>query len=122
MPFISFNDTISGVDSVDLGGNRVLYFAWRVTTDGREVRQSGRLDPDQISGVGFIQFGNDVSSAGILSGDAWQEPHWFNWRQGQIIATPQDQGGTFGRIIASRMHYAISPGTEVHLYILGDNV
>lgn len=122
MPFISFDDTISGVDSVDLGGNRVLYFAWLVTVDGREVRQSGRLDPDQISGVGFVQFGNDVSSAGILTGDAWQEPYWLNWRQGQRIAIPQDQGGSFGRIIASRLHYAISPGTEVHFYVLGDNV
>lgn len=122
MPFISFDDVISGVDSVDLGGNRVLYFAWEVTVDGRDVYPSSRLDPNILLGVGFVQFGNDVSSAGILSGDAWQEPMWLNWRQGQRIANPQDQAGSFGRIIAARMHYAISPGTEVHLYVLGDNV
>lgn len=122
MPFITFDSTISGIDSVDLGGNRVLYFAWEVTVDGRDVRQGSQLDPSLLLGVGYVAFGNDVSSAGILSGDAWQEPHWLNWRQGQIIAVPQDQGGSFGRIVAARMHYAISPGTEVHLYILGDNV
>ena len=122
MPFVTFDDTISGVDSVDLGGNRVLYFAWLVTVDGRKVRSPSSDDPTQLAGVGFIQFGNDITSGGILSGDAWQPPYWLNSRQGQIIANPQDQGGGFGRIIASRLHYAISPETEVHLYVLGDNV
>lgn len=122
MPFISFDSTISGVDSVDLGGNRVLYFAWLVTVDGRKVRSPSADDPTQLAGVGFVQFGNDISSAGILSGDAWQPPIWLNSRQGQCIAIPNDLGGTFGSIVAARMHYAISPGTEVHLYVLGDTV
>lgn len=122
MPFISFDSTISGVDSVDLGGNRVLYFAWLVTVDGRKVRSPSADDPTQLAGVGFVQFGNDISSAGILSGDAWQPPIWLNSRQGQWIAIPNDLGGAFGSIIAARMHYAISPGTEVHLYVLGDTV
>lgn len=122
MPFISFDSTISGVDSVDLGGNRVLYFAWLVTVDGRKVRSPSADDPTQLAGVGFVQFGNDISSAGILSGDAWQPPIWLNSRQGQWIAIPNDLGGAFGSIVAARMHYAISHGTEVHLYVLGDTV
>lgn len=122
MPFFVFDSTVSGVDSVDLGGNRVYYVAWLVTVDGRKVRSPSSDDPTQLAGVGFVQLGNDVTSSGILSGDAWQPPMWLNSRQGQIIATPQDLGGSFGRFIASRLHYALSPETEVHLMILGDSV
>lgn len=122
MPFFAFDETLSGVDSVDIGCNRVLYFAWNVVTDGRETRSPSALDSEQLLGVGYVAFGNDITSSGILSGDAWQPPIWLNWRHGQVIATPQELGGTFGQIIASRMHYAFLPGVEVHLYILGDNV
>lgn len=122
MPFIAFDETLSGVDSVDIGANRVYYFAWEVTVDGREVRHASALDSEQLLGVGYVALGNDISSGGILSGDAWQAPYWLNWRHGQFIATPQDLGGTFGRVIAHRLHYAFTPGTEVHLYILGESV
>jgi len=122
MPFIAFNETLSGVDSVDVGANRGLYFAWNVTTEGRECKHPNDLDPEQILGVGFVAFGNDVTSGGILTGDVWGQPHWLNMVHGQFIAPPDELGGNFGMLIASRMHYAISPGTEVHLYILGDNL
>jgi len=122
MPFISYNAALTGEGSDDLSGNRVLYVAWHVDVEGPDVRIPSLIDSEVRAGVGKIAFGNDITSGGILTGDAWQPAIWLNWLQGQVIADPQDLDGTFGRIVANRIHWAFSPGTQVTVYVLGDNV
>lgn len=122
MPFFVYDAAVSGEGVDDLSGNRVYYVAWHVDIEGFRTRIPSDLDPLGRAGVGYVQLGNDITSSGVLSGDAWQDPMWLNSVQGQKIAEPQDLGGSFGRIVASRIHWALSPGTTVHLLLLGDSV
>jgi hypothetical protein len=121
MPSISFDDTVSGADSAVLTTDRILYLAYRVTVDGRRVRTPRDADPDTLNGVGFVTLGNDLTPAGILSGDAWGPELWLNARQGQFIADGHEVSGGFMRWIADRFRWSLSEGTSVHIYILGDN-
>lgn len=122
MPSISFDDTVSGYGSSTLATNVVLYLAYRVTVDGRRVRTPRAADPDTLNGVGFVTLGNDLTAAGVLSGDAWGPEMWFNNRQGQFIANGGLLSGSFFAWIADRFRWSLSEGTSAHIYILGDNV
>lgn len=121
MPSISFDDTVSGQGSSTLSTDRVLYLAYRVTVDGRRVRSPRDADGATLNGVGFVTLGNDVTAAGILSGDAWGPELWLNSRQGQFIADGHEVFSGFLRWIADRFRWSLSEGTEAHIYILGDN-
>jgi len=121
MPFSTFDDTVSGSGAADLGGNRVYYVAWRVTVDGNRVRQPTEDDSDHLNGVGYFSLGNALDGASDFAGDGWGDEHWMNWRQGQWIVPPGEVGTSFSRAIAGRIHWGLSAGTEVHLFVLGDN-
>jgi hypothetical protein len=121
MPSISFDQTVSGHGSATLSTDRIYYVAYRVTVDGPRVRAPRGADAETLNGVGSIQIGNDISAAAILSGDAWGPEMWLNSRQGQFIADGHELSGSFFRWIADRIRWDLSAGTEVHLYVLGDN-
>lgn len=121
MPSISYNDTISGAGSAVLATDRILYIAYLVTVDGRRVRTPRDADGNTLNGVGFLCLGNDLTPAGILSGNGWGPELWMNSRQGQFIADGHEVSGGFIRWIADRFRWSISEGTSVHIYILGDN-
>lgn len=121
MPSISFDDTVSGNGSTVLVTNRILYLAYEVTVDGRRVRTPRDADADTLNGVGFVSLGNDLTPAGIISGDGWGPELWLNARRGQFIADGHEVSGGFMRWIADRLRWSLSEGTSVHIYVLGDN-
>jgi hypothetical protein len=121
MPSISYDDTVSGHGSVSLTTNRILYVAYEVTAQGRRVRTPRDADPDTLNGVGFISLGNDLTPAGIISGVGWAPEMWLNAVRGQFIAEGYDFSTGYGRWFADHLRWSLSEGTEVHIYVLGDN-
>lgn len=120
MPSAIYEDVLTGEGAAILGGTRVFYVAWEVTVSGIRVRNGSESDPDALMGVGYFALGNDLTPLGLISGVGWQEAHWFNWTIGQWIPSPAMVGSDFSNDIAQYIHWAISAGSEVHLYVFGD--
>lgn len=120
MPSVIFEDTLSDSGSSIMGGTRVLFVAWEVTTDGPLVRVPNQWDLDAIVGAGHWSLGNDLTPGGLISGIAFDVPHWIYSRVGQWIVPPGQVGADFSAAVAQYIAWSISPGTEVHLYVFGD--
>lgn len=120
MPSIIFDDTLTDLGDSVLGGTRVYYVAWEITVDGPVVHPPNAWDAYTTIGVGHFELGNDLTPAGSISGIGWSEPHWFNSAVGQWIVSPGQVGTDFTQEIAQYIRWAISPGTEIHLYVFGD--
>jgi hypothetical protein len=121
MPFVTYENTATGVGSAALGGSQVFYVAWEVTVPGARVRQPTEADLDHLNGVGFLALGNDLTAAGLISGIGWGPEMWLNWRIGQFVDTPTAVGGSFTSIFADHIRWSFGVGTEVHFYVLGDS-
>lgn len=120
MPYITYDQTLSGAGSAQMGGTRVYYVAWEVTIIGNQIRQANAWDPYSQLGVGYFQLGNDLTPAGSISGVGYDSPVWLNWLLGQWIVEPAEVASNFTSAIAQYIRWAFTPGTSVHLYVLGD--
>lgn len=120
MPSAIYEDTLAGSGSSILGGTRVIFVAWEVTVQGPNVRVPNTWDPDTIIGAGHWALGNDLTPGGIISGIAFDQPHWFYSLVGQWIAPPGLNGADISYAVAQYIQWTIAPGTEVHLYVFGD--
>lgn len=121
MPFVALDDSYTGSGSVGIGATRVLYLAWEVTAQGPRVRQPLDSDSETLNGVGFIQFGNDLTAAGVISAVGWDEQHWLNTVHGQLVASGGDVSTGYDRWIADHLRWSFSLDTEVHMYLLVDS-
>jgi hypothetical protein len=121
VPSVIFEDSLTDAGTTVMGGTRVFYVAWEVVTDGPRVRPGMEEDTDALLGVGYWSLGNDLTSLGLISGIGLGEAHWMNTRIGQWVVPPGLVGADFSIAIAQYIHWAISPGTEVHLYVFGDS-
>jgi hypothetical protein len=120
MPGTIYDDTLTDSGSAALGGSRVYFVAWEVKDFGPVARHPSFWDTDQYVGIGHWELGNDVTPGGILSGIAYDAPHWINRELGQWIAPPGQVGSDFSSAIAQYISWTLSPGVEVHLYVFGD--
>lgn len=120
MPSVTYEATLSGAGDAVLGGSRVFYVAWEITTVGPTIRYPHSWDPNTLLGAGFWQLGNDLTDLGLISGIGWAEPHWLASMIGQWIAPPGLVGTEFSAALATRIRWTLAPGTEVHLYVFGD--
>ena len=116
MPVV-YENTVSGVGEDILPGGRAAYLGWEVLTQGPRVRNPMESDPDHLNGVGFLSFGNDLSSAGLISGVGWQSEIWLNWLIGQWIVIPTQVGADFGVLFADHVRWSLSVGSSVHFYV-----
>lgn len=121
MPFITFDDTISGQGAAALSGSRVFYVAWEVTTLGPAVHEPNAWDTDALLAVGHWELGNALDSGGLIFGVGYDVPHWMGWHIGQWIAPPGVVGAEFSAAIADHIRWTVSDGTEVHLIVFGDS-
>jgi hypothetical protein len=119
VPSVIFDQTLTDAGFSLTGGSRVLYVAWEVTVLGPAVRSPQAWDATALLGVGHFELGNDLTGAAIISGIGYGEPHWLNTPIGQWIVPPGEVGSDFSAAIAEYIRWSLTPGTEVHLYILG---
>lgn len=120
MPFITFNDTVSDSGAAALGGSRVFYVAWQMTTRGPTVRNPSPWDLDTLLGLGHWELGNSLDSGGLIFGVGYDAPHWMGWEIGQWIAPPGVSGTEYSAAIADHIRWTVEAGSEVHLIVLGD--
>jgi hypothetical protein len=120
MPSVIFEDSLSDSGASIMGGTRVFYVAWEITTRGPTARQPNVWDVDALVGVGHWELGNDLSSGGLISGVGYDAPHWIGWQIGQWIAPPGQVGTDFSAAIAQWIRWTFEPGTTVHLIVFGD--
>jgi hypothetical protein len=120
MPFVAFDDTVSGIGSASLGASQILYVATEVTVDGPQIHHPNEWDLTTLLGVGFWQLGNDITSGGIITGVAWAEPHWIHTDIAQWIAPPGLVGADFSIWLADHIQWTITPGTSVHLVVFAN--
>ena len=120
MPSTTYEATLSGTGDAVLGGSRVFYVAWEITTQGPTIRHPHSWDPNTLLGAGFWQLGNDLTALGLISGIGWGEAHWLYSLIGQWIAPPGIIGTEFSAALATHIRWTIPPGTDVHLYVFGD--
>lgn len=120
MPFAIFDDTLTDTGESVMSGSRVFYVAWEITVSGPPVHTPSSWDPNTLLGAGYWQFGNDLSSLGLISGIGYGEVHWINSELGQWIVPPGSVGTDFSAAIATYIRWTLSPGTSVHLYVFGD--
>jgi hypothetical protein len=120
MPSVIFEDDLVDTGSAILGGSRVLFVAWEITTRGPNVRIPNSWDTDTIIGAGHWSLGNDLTPGGLISGLAFDSPHWLYADAGQWVAPPGQIGSDFSAAIAQYIRWSFAPGTEVHLYVFGD--
>lgn len=120
MPSITFDDTVTGSGSSVLGGTRVLYVAWEITVEGPTIRPPATWDSDSIIGAGHWSLGNDLTPGGLITGVAYDAPHWLYATVGQWVAPPGQIGADFSMAIAQYIQWVFAPGTEVHLIVFGD--
>lgn len=120
MPSVIYADTLADSGESVMGGTRVYYVAWAVATLGPSVRHPQPWDPNGIVGAGYWQLGNDLSPLGVISGEGWDAPHWIYSEIGQWVAPPGQVGSDFSSAIAQYIRWTLTPGTTVHLYVLGD--
>ncbi|HET6346426.1 MAG TPA: hypothetical protein VFH51_15950 [Myxococcota bacterium] len=120
MPFVAFNDLVSGEGSTTLTADRVYYLAWAVTVEGPRVRRPQESDLHTLNGVGFVQLGNDLSPGGIILATGWGPQIWLNTDYGQVVADGGEVSGGFLRWIASEVRWSLGLGTEIRLVVFGD--
>lgn len=120
MPNVIYEDSLTGAGSAIMGGTRVYFVAWEVTTRGPLVRVPNAWDVDQLLGVGHWALGNDLTPGGLISGLGFDSPHWVNSEIGQWVAPPGQVGADFSSAIAQYIEWAFTPGTEVHVYVFGE--
>lgn len=120
MPGVIYEDTLMGAGDAVMGGTRVYYVAWQITTPGPSVGSGPVWDPYTVLRAGYWQLGNDLTPAALISGLGWSDPHWINTEIGQWIAPPGEIGAEFSAALAQYVRWALTPGTSVHLYVLGD--
>lgn len=120
MPSTIYESNLSDTGEAVMGGTRVLYVAWEVTTFGPTIHVPSSWDPDTLLRVGHWEIGNDLTPLGLISGTAFGEQHWINSERGQWIAPPGLVGSAPSYAIAQYIRWAMAPGTEVHLYVFGD--
>ena len=120
MPSPIFEDTLTDTGESVLGGGRVFYVAWEITTFGPTVHTVNDWDTNTLVRVGHWELGNDLTPLGLISGIGYGEQHWMNVAVGQWIAPPGQVGSDFSSAIAAYIRWAIAPGTAVHLYVFGD--
>lgn len=120
MPSVTYEATLTDEGSAALGGSRVFYVAWQITTEGPTIRRPHSWDPNTVIGAGFWQLGNDLTDLGLISAVGWADEHWLYATVGQWIAPPGAVGTDFSAAIAGHIRWTIAPGTAVHLYVFGD--
>jgi hypothetical protein len=120
MPYTVFDSDISGAAAASLSGSRVLYIAWNVLVDGPGVHLGATIDPLALLGVGLVALGDDLTVIGDGAGDHWHAPIWLNIRAGLWTPEPAADPSGFTSMVATRIRWAISPGTSVHLHVFGD--
>jgi hypothetical protein len=121
VPSVIFEDTVSGTGESIMGGTRVYYVAWEVTTEGPTIHRPNSWDVDSVVRVGHWELGNDLAPLGLISGIGYGEQHWMNALSGQRIVIPTLSGADFTALLAQYIRWAIAPGTEVHIYVFGDS-
>lgn len=121
MPSVIYEDTLTGSGDSIMGGTRVFYVAWEITTPGPAIHPISSWDAYTLNRVGYWQLGNDLEPAGLISGIGWDEQHWMNWTIGQWVVSPTLSGADFTAQLAQYIRWSLSPGTEVHLYVFGDS-
>lgn len=121
MPFATFSASVSDSGEASLGGSRVFYVAWEVTTPGPGVIPGPTWDPYTRQKVGFWQLGNDLTSLGIISAIGYDAPHWMNFLVGQWIVSPTADPAGFTTVFADHIRWALTPGTVATLYVFGDS-
>lgn len=120
MPGTIFDSTLTGAGSSVMAGSRVYFVAWAVTVSGPNVRHPNAWDTDELVGVGHYSLGNDLTPGGVLVGIGFGAARWLNSLLGQHVVSPTIDPAGLTADLAQYIRWGISPGTEVHLYVLGD--
>lgn len=117
---VYFNSVVSGEgDANTASPYHVWFVAADVVTIGPGVGQMGRDVAGHISAAGWFSLG-DAFDIGEGSFDRWRDPIWFNFEHTLWTPVPStDNSGNPLAIVAPRIRYWVSPGTEVRLYVYG---
>jgi hypothetical protein len=120
MPGVIYEDSLTDSGDAIMGGTRVYFYAWEVISAGANVRNPNQWEVNTLVGVGHIEFGNDLTPGGLISGIGWGKPQWLHTEVGQVVVSPGQSGTDFTSDIAQYIRWSFSPGTEVHLYVFGE--
>jgi hypothetical protein len=117
---VYFDADISGAGVGDLvGGNSVQFFLVHLTAFGPGVRHPEGLTDDQLLRAGFIAFGRSLSLIGGVTRDYWHPPIWLDWEDTRWVPQPNQNSAGVLQVVATRVRWRLSPGTEGHLYVNG---
>ncbi len=121
MPSVIYEASLTDAGDAVMGGTRVYYVAWEITTHGPAMHHYAQWDPYTETRAGYVQLGNDLTPGGLISGIGYDAPIWFNNDIGQWIVKPTLSGSDFTALLAQYVRWALTPGTEVHLVVFGDS-
>ena len=120
MAFVAYHDTVTDSDVVAFAGaSQVLFVAIRLVTLGDDVRRTEPLRTDHILRAGWVSLGDVFDINGGGNDDYWREPIWADFPNTlwTPIVTNVGAGLDPATVVASRVRYSFSPGTEAEVYI-----
>jgi len=115
-----YDADISGTGMADLtGGTSVQFFLLHLTTIGPKVRELDGLPDDRIIRAGWISFGRTLNLIGATSRDYWHPPIFIDFSDQRWIPSPNQSASQILTLVATRVRWYLSPGTEGHLLVVG---
>jgi len=109
---------IGGDGSDVFTGNQVLYAVVRLTSLGGDVRD-GDVGSGQILRAGWITFGDELAVIGSTA-EYWRELIYLNFTTTLYTPNPSTDAASGAlRLIASRVKWHLSFGTNGHIYVFG---
>lgn len=112
---------ISGSNQYNFSGNMVQYMLVYLDVLGPDVRVTDLNNVDQIGFAGWLSLGSDSEYQGSPTRTYWNERIWINFQafQWHPIPTVHAFDTPDFAVWASRIRWALSPGTHGFLQVIG---
>lgn len=101
------------------GGTSVQFFLCHLTSIGGLVRPLDELPDDRIVRAGWITFGRTLNLIGATSRDYWHPPIFLHFADQRWVPDPNQSNTQILTLVATRVRWYLSPGTEGHLLVVG---